>query len=333
MKQSFSRMALISGVVLAAMLFRVTDMNPAVAQTQRVGAWKVSSQPGLDGSAPEWQSIPPVFLPATAQQVTPPIGGGAVERIAVRAVHWEDTLYVMLEWVDLTANQMSDRTEHFSDAAAVQFPAVAGSAVPNICMGQADQAVNIWQWRGDQQQPLPTLPEDAYVDLYPSTDDLYFPAREAGNPLAQNEDRTPARNLVAGGFGTLTAADNGGLEGNGRRVGNRWTVVFSRPFTPTGDLQPEFNGTVPIDVAFAVWDGARLERDGIKSVSAFTQLTISAVDAPRRAVAATDDWPAYDPSDSSMGWSVVVLSLLLVAAVGGWIWMSRLEVLRRETDE
>ena len=328
MRGAFSRSALVAVVMLAAMLFRFTDMNPAMAQTQRIGAWSVSSQPGLDGSSPEWQSIIPVFLPATAQQVTPPIGGGAVERIAVRAVHWEDRLYVMLEWTDLTPDFVSDRHEAFSDAAAIQFPAEAGSAVPSICMGQADQAVNIWQWRSDQQQELPGLPPDGYVDLYPSTDDLFFPGRAAGNPLSQ-VDRVSTQNLVAGGFGTLTAADEGGLEGHGVHLGNRWSVVFSRPFEPAGDLQPEFTGAQPIDVAFAVWDGSRQERDGIKSVSAFTQLAISPEDAPRRAVAATADWPSYTPSNGLLGVSFGVVVLLVIATGAGWIWIA----LRRALEE
>jgi hypothetical protein len=60
-----SRWSLVLSVILVAVLLRVTDANPAMAQTQRIGAWAVSSEPGLDGSSPEWQSIIPVFLPAT----------------------------------------------------------------------------------------------------------------------------------------------------------------------------------------------------------------------------------------------------------------------------
>lgn len=328
MRPALSRAALVTGVILAALLFRVTDMNPAIAQTQRIGAWNVSADPGLDGSAPEWQSIPPVFLAATAQQVTPPIGGGAIERIAVRAAHHQDRLYVMLEWTDVTPNETAGRVEDFADAAAIQFPAVAGSAVPNICMGQADQAVNIWQWRSDQQQPPPSLSEHGYVDLYPSTDDLYFPARAAGNPLSQLDGRAATQNLVAGGFGTLTATDNGGVEGFGRHTDNRWMVVFSRPFAPAGNLQPEF-GAEPIDVAFAVWDGERLERDGIKSVSTFTQLTISSADAPRRAVPATGDWPAYSPPGGWLALGGGFILVLLATTGGGWAWMSLRRALRR----
>jgi len=322
MRSTLSRLAVVLSLVLVAVVLRVTDANPAIAQTQTIGAWRVSSEPVRDGSAPEWQSIVPIFVPTTAQQVTPPMGGGTVERVAVRAVHWEGRLYVMLEWADHTPDYVTDRYEAFSDAAAIEFPAEAGSAVPFVCMGQADQAVNIWQWRSDQQQDAPTLPADGYVDLYPSTDDLYFPARAAGNPLSQG-DRTPVQNLVAGGFGTLTATDNGELLGHGLHSDGRWMVVYTRPFEPSGELQPTFGGEQPIDVAFAVWDGSKGERDGIKSVSAFTQMTITSEGPPRRSVAASDDWPAYTPPNPLVGVTVGFFAVLLIMAAGVWVYLRR----------
>lgn len=321
MRSFGAKAALFLGFLLIAGLFRVTEANPAMAQTQSIGAWRVASEPNMDGSAPEWQSILPVFLPTTSQQVTPPMGGGAIERIAVRAVHFGDHLYVMLEWSDRIPDETSDRYETFSDAAAIQFPAEAGSEVPAICMGQADQAVNIWQWRADQQQPPPDLPENGYVDLYPSFDDLYFPAREAGNPLSQDDARVAVHSLVAGGFGTLEIADQGGLEGNAVYKDGRWMVVFSRAFESAHEMQPTFDGAGPVDVAFAVWDGSKGERDGLKSVSTFTQLHITPEDPPRRAVAATDDWPAYTLSNPMIFISIGFLVLLIVTVIALWVYM------------
>lgn len=318
----WSKLAVFLVLVVCAALLRVTDANPAMAQTQRIGAWQVDSQPVMDGFAPEWQSIMPIFLPTTSQQTTPPMGGGAIERVAVRSVHWEDRLYVMLEWADNTADTTAARAEDFTDAAAVQFPAEAASTVPSICMGQADQAVNIWQWRADVESPAPDLPGDGYVDSYQFTDDLYFPAREAGNPIAQLE-RPGATNLVAGGFGTLEATDFGGLEGHGSYYDGRWAVVFSRPLLSQGDLQPDFDGDAPMDVAVAVWDGSQDERNGIKSVSAFTQLTLTTEEPPRRAVPAIDDWPAYTPSDPLVLAVAGFMLIVLLGLGGGWLYWRR----------
>jgi complex iron-sulfur molybdoenzyme family reductase subunit gamma len=320
--------AAVAFLVLASVLMYLGEANPAMAQTQSIGAWKVDSDPGLDGSAPQWQSILPVFVATTAQQVAPPMGGGTLQRMAVRAVHWEDRLYVMLEWFDSTPDLSPDSPEAFSDAAAIQFPAEAASTVPAICMGQADQAVNIWQWRGDQQQDVVALPPEGYVDLYPSTDDLYYTARAAGNPLAQVV-RRPVQNLIAGGFGTLTPAASADLEGFGVHSGSRWMVVFSRSLLPQGDMQPEFSGQGQIDVAFAAWDGSKGERDGIKSVSSFTRLTVTNQDPPRRAVAATDDWPAFQPPNPIVGFTLIFVAFLVVIAlVILWFMVYRVPVER-----
>jgi hypothetical protein len=310
--------------VLAALL-RVTDANPAMAQNQSIGAWSVSAAPPMDGSSPDWQSILPVFLPTTSQQVEPPMGGGSIERIAVRAVHYQEHLYVMMEWADRSEDDSTESHEAFTDAAAIQLPAEAGSEVPAICMGQADQAVNIWHWRADQQgEPPAALGEHGYVDSYPSTDDLYFPAREAGNPLSRAAGRAAVSNLVAGGFGTLEISDQGGLDGHAVHKDGRWMVVFARPFAASGELQPTIGGRA-IDIAFAVWDGSRGERDGIKSVSSFTQLRVTPDEPPRRAVAATEDWPAYSPTNPMLLVSYGFIGLLLIGTLFLWRYMRREE--------
>lgn len=281
---------------LLALALRVADANPAVAQTSVVGAWRLSADPGLDGTTDTWQSIPPVWVAMTPQNVTAPMGGGEVARIAVRGAHYEDRLFVMLEWVDPSPDLTATRVEDYADAAAIQFPAEAGSAVPALCMGQADQAVNIWQWRADLAQGQGEVPEGGYVDLYPSEDDIYSPARSLGNPVAVG---ARAQNLLAGGFGTLTPSDTQVVEGLGTYRDGTWAVVFSRQLVSPGALQPSFDSATRIDTAFAVWDGASDHRDGIKSVSAFVQLQ------------PTDQMPSHEASARS---SVGVIALVVVAS-------------------
>lgn len=323
MRRRWSRLALVLVLVVVAALLRAGDANPAMAQTQRIGAWRADVLPPMDGFAPDWQSVVPIFIPTTSQLVTPPMGGGAVERVAVRALHWEDRLYLMLEWADNTADTSSFRSEDFADAAAVQFPAEAASTVPAICMGQADQAVNIWQWRADAEDASRSLLEDDYVDMYQFTDDLYFPAREAGNPVATGG--SGATNLLAGGFGTLEATDGGGLEGHGNYLDGRWAVVFSRAMASPGEMQPVFDGEASMDVALAVWDGSQDERNGIKSVSAFTQLTITPEDPPRRAVPAIGDWPAYSPSSPMVLVASAFVVIALIGLAGAWMYWRRVQ--------
>lgn len=311
-------------VLLAAVVLRVFDANPAVAQTTVVPAWSVAAAPPLDGSSADWQSIPAIVVPLTAQQTTPPMGGGTVASVTVRAVHHGERLYVAVEWPDTTQDESSAEPETFADAAAIQFPALAGTAVPSVCMGQADSAVNIWHWRADSQFGISDMPNKGYVDLYPSTDDLFYPAREAGNPMAVVS--SPVQNLVAGGFGTLTPTDAQTVEARGTHWSGRWSVVFSRPFQPSGDLQPTFSTQAAIDTAFAVWDGSLDQRNGIKSVSAFVQLAPTTEEAPRRAVPAGPDQGGYAPPSPLVTWFIVIV---LAGAVLGLGWMT-VRLIRRD---
>lgn len=301
--------AVLLTALLLAIGLRVTDANPASAQTVTLQAYQVDEDPGTDTDTPAWRDVPSVEIPLGAQTVTFPTGGGlAIDAptARVRALHDEDTLFIALDWPDQTVDDTSAATQAFADAAAVQFPSEPDSSVPSVCMGQADQGVNIWHWRADSQAGLPDSPGSGYVDVYPSTDDLQFPARAAGNPYAQ-PDGGATQNLVAAGFGTLTPSDEQIVDGHGTHDGDRWTVVFTRDYPAPGPLQPGFANGQVIDVAFAVWDGALDQRDGIKSVTSFVQLelTDTAVPGDRSALLAT-----------------LLVALLLVGG-GAAVWLQR----------
>src|SRR5690606_14924642 len=67
---------------------------------------------------------------------------------------------------------------------------------------------------------------------------------------------------------------------------SRWAVVLSRPMVSPGELQPDFSTRTPVDTTFAVWNGSRGHRDGIKSVSAFVQLRLTDQPPPGEAARA-----------------------------------------------
>jgi len=273
---------LVAAAIVIAIGLRLTGLNPAVAQAPELIAYHSAVDPGADLAGDAWSRIPGVELTLTVQQVVYPIIGTGTPVVVARAIHTEDRLYIGLQWQDQTLDESSRAVEDFTDAAAVQFPGVAASTVPFVCMGQADQAVNIWYWRADNQVGAPDwraphVP-DGYVDEYPSTADLYFPAREAGNLTAQAGGG--AQNLVAGGFGMLSPADQQVVMGQGHYEDGRWSVVFARASEPPGPNQPTFDGRTPTDIAFAVWNGSNDERNGKKSVSQFAVLDYSSEEAP-----------------------------------------------------
>jgi len=146
-----------------------------------------------------------------------------------------------------------------------------------VCMGQADSGVNIWHWRADsevtERDPNVVYPNSS-VDAYVSKDDLWYPARAAGNPFART-DIGPVQTLVAQAFGTLSAAESQDVQGHGRYADGSWAVVFKRQFAGGNDDQATFTESGETDMAFAIWNGSEGERNGMKSVSPFVTLKVS----------------------------------------------------------
>lgn len=161
----------------------------------------------------------------------------------------------------------------FSDAVAVQLPAVSGADVPNPMMGEAGRPVEITYWRAAWQATVNGRPDtleaiypNARVDHYPfespsltagAPEQLamakrYAPARALGNPMA-GPRRSPVQDLVAAGPGTLRPAEKSVSSGAGKATPGGWAVVIVRPL-PAG-ARPGGRS----QVAFAVWQGQKGE--------------------------------------------------------------------------
>lgn len=295
----------VTAAVVLGIVLRLLQLNPAVAQSTEITAWQVASGQPMGPGAAIWHDVPAVDLPLTAQRVTLPMGGGSIPVLQVKALHTGDRIYLYMAWPDATNDERTDAVESFSDAVAVQLPAVAGAAVPAICMGQVDQGVNIWQWRADSQRGPAPASTDGYADYYPDDGDLDYPARVVGNPLADPAAGS-AQNLVAGGFGTLTPAVGEGVDAVGQYQSSGWAAVFDRALVAPGPDQPELGLLATTDLVFAVWDGSEGDRNGQKSVSAFATLRLIADRPP-------------SPADTYLVVALVLISLLVAIGVGSYL--------------
>ena len=271
----------IASVLALAAVLQFTNTNPAVSQTLYLTAYESAEDPGLDPTDGAWKDAVAVRVPLTAQRGSY-AAGGSVATVSARALHYNDTLYVRVEWKDATKDESTTRVEDFSDAVALEFPAKTASTVPSVCMGQADAGVNIWHWRADSDAGLRDPVEiyaGASVDGYPSTDALFYTARAAGNPYA-NPDLGAVQTLVSQAFGQLTTSTVQDVAGKGVWENDTWAVVFARPYTSEGPEHAGFSAGARTDVAFAVWDGSQGERNGMKAASQFITLSIAGAKAP-----------------------------------------------------
>lgn len=312
----FTAVAIAAALVIA-FGFTAFDVVPAASQEAMLKAWKVEPSGELmEPWSDAWSGVRASSVPLSAQNATKPLGGGEVATMKTRSVQDGSKLYVLLEWKDRTRDTAVNGHTIFTDAAAVELPAVAGVAIPSFCMGDATGTVNIWHWKGVWQEDLDSgyagVKErypDGFADGYILQDDPAFQtARAAGNPLAQTARASPIENLVAASFGTLTTADVQDVAGRGEWKDGRWRVVFARSLS-TGAGYPSLAAGDITNVAFAVWDGSKGNRDGIKSVSQFMNLQVSASPLPE----APGGFPWW-------GWAIAAAIVGTAALSLGWAY-------------
>ncbi len=307
--------------LVGAVALTVFDLRLASSQTVTLVAKRSEDPIPIDDPAADvWKKGAPIQVPLSGQITVPPRGGGE-GTVTARALHYDGKLYIRMEWSDDSEDDSTSRQNEFTDAAAVQFPVTHGESVPAFCMGNPEAPVNIWQWKAAWQAAGGSVLDvrEAYpnmaVDLYPFEDEPeFYPAVASGNIVARADRTSGADNLLAGSFGTLTASEAQVVAGTGVWDDGKWRVVFSRDLT-VGDEYAQFAEGDRTNIAFAVWNGANAERDGMKSVSQFMTLEVSSEIATG----------GGGPSGKVIGLFVVVGLVVVagLAAVGSYLLYTR----------
>ena len=316
-------------ILVAALLLTFLKVPLASSQGVTLEAAQVSGDLPLEDPASDiWQSATAIEVPLSAQNVTKPmLIETRVKSVSVRALHNSEQIAFLVEWDDDTKNDQTIRVQDFRDAAAIQFPRVAGQ--PFFCMGMQGGSVNIWHWKADWQadiaawQDMEALYPDMNVDQYPFAqgelpapldyqDVNYVPAMAAENLFAMPR-LSPVEDLVAGGFGSLTAepAEAQNVQGIGVWENNRWRVIFGRDIVSSDADDASFDHGQVGSVAFAAWDGANGERNGMKSTSQWVSLQLEGR-GPAAPGEAVSEQAAGAPVNLIMAILIGVLVLLLI---------------------
>jgi mono/diheme cytochrome c family protein len=198
--------------------------------------------------------------------------------VAVRAVHDGKRLVLHCTWRDPVEDGAPVRVQDFQDAIALQF-SLSGDT-PFLGMGDANNPVNIWQWKAGWQQEvegkrqdMPQLYPAMHVDTYFRTN--YRTAVEAGN-LISSPPKSAVENAVARGFGTFKSRPAGAqtVRGQGVWRDGSWSVVFIRDLKAKDAEDVKLAPGRPVPIAFAVWDGQNRDRNGRKVVSNWHRLVL-----------------------------------------------------------
>jgi hypothetical protein len=241
----------------------------------------------LDPFAAAWRRALTVTIPLQPQNLAMPIleqaTVGTVDLSALsngRDIAWR------LAWRD-PAPAYSVDMARFSDAVALQFPLAEHAS---FMMGGPGARVHILLWKALWQRDLDAGFQDVQ-DLHPNYwSDLYwfagenhpprvpddfgdprshawFPARQAGNPLAVWERRQPVEELVAEGYGALTHKPGALASARGEWRDGVWAVVIRRPLRTADQNDYQIHRGLPGKVGIAVWDGTAAQVGGRKHYS------------------------------------------------------------------
>lgn len=247
--------------ILCSVLCVLFFAGAANAQEMVIIAKKVNQELPLDTNAMVRALARTVDIPLASQVMARPRNYDAsVKEVKVKALHNGKEIAFFLEWKDPTKDSAFEVVHTFSDAVALQFPVEKTGTKPHFGMGHEEGTVNIWNWKAVFQDGADKKKIYAMVDEF-------LAGREAGNPISIQ--KTPVQNLIAGGFGSLTAMEEKAqtVSGIGKWEAGVWKVVFKRSIKGTEkyEAQLEEGGLTPI--AFAVWDGGKAERGARKAIS------------------------------------------------------------------
>jgi len=224
-------------------------------------------------SPADWAAVPGKEVGLTYQVMILPWGKGLVPAVNVKAFHNGREIYFYLTWKDDTENRLRG-VGQFSDAAALMFPLADDAPPSTLMMGFAGKpGANIWHWKADQDQEFwqKQIPERAaaYADWY-----YPFEGQELF-PLVRPAVQSAVSDLLAVRPGTLTPKENQQVQGRGLWENGSWHVVFQRALAAT---DPQVDAVIKPGtqrlVAFAVWDGAKGDRGGRKSISDWVILEV-----------------------------------------------------------
>jgi len=230
--------------------------------------------------AAAWNKAREVVIPMSSQIVAKPRafdlpkGKSSARRVSVRSINNGKAIAFLLEWEDVTENSTVDNPAAYRDAAALEFPLKAvGKEKTHFAMGHEDMAVNIWQWKADLEDRYKAVPIGA---SYPGEGQEYSIELYQGRlyDLPKKQRKGPVEDLIAEGFNTLTLQDSQNVMGKGNWSGGKWRVVFYRSLTTEDKEHVAFKKRGITPIAFAIWDGGNLEKDGQKSVTTWHELRV-----------------------------------------------------------
>jgi len=225
-------------IILYGMIYRTSG---GLETKKNLTVRYVNQKFDLDTNAEFWKHIEPEKIHLYPQSARVPYGTEERE-LWVRAAYNDSEITFLLEFKDETEDRGAPVNP---DACAILFVPADAPATAQM-MGYGSKA-NVWHWLAD---------------------------RDAERYQRGNQTINVVRELVASGPGTQTPLPKQNVEGKGEYKDGKWSVVFKRRLQSNQEGEFEFRPGKEMNVAFAIWNGVKMESFSRKSIAILRTLTL-----------------------------------------------------------
>ena len=192
-----------------------------------------------------------------------------INQLTIQSIYNESKIAIRMEWEDPTPDSILNNK--YVDQSAIQF-AIESFDIedsPFYGMGEKDKPVNIWHWKADVAQEV--IQNGKLLKNYPKDN----PSPTTGmflNPF----NESPVEEINSQGIGTLTVQPlkDQQIEGKGYWHNGRWSVIFIRDLETLSEWDVNFMNKNKILLAFAIWDGNKMDMNANKMVSFWQILSL-----------------------------------------------------------
>ncbi len=210
----------------------------------------------------------------------------------IAAVYNGENIAFMIKWPDASMDiQRGEKTTSYGDGFAVQFAEDASNpeALPYIGMGSADREVVIHLQKAVRPSYEPNGKGDVAMQVNRNQTDLFdADLAKFDKDVAALGNFDYERSFVSQGFRSMTEIKDGSNSSSARlgyNTGDKaWEGTLSRAMKD--DYVDLNQGAIP--VAFAVWDGAKMGRDGLKNLSQWVSVKLEGNEGGDTLIAALD---------------------------------------------
>lgn len=218
------------------------------------------------------------------------------KKAQVAAVYNGNEIAFMLKWPDSTMNiQKGQSTTTYGDGFAVQFASDASkpAELPYIGMGSEGRPVVVHIQKAVKGFYEPNGNGNVYYQLNRNQTEVFNDELAAFDKKVKNIGSNDyERSFVSEGFRSMTEIKDGS-NASYARLGykdNGWRGTLTRPMKDSYvDLHA---GAIP--VAFAVWDGAKMGRDGLKNLTSWVSVKLEGEEGGDELIAVTGEQVAGD---------------------------------------